>query len=170
MRKIEDPIEICDISDDEIEDYPPIEPVPSTSMQLTSDERTSRPNKLLRTRAPVNQTKAKDADDTILMETSLTTIATPPMQPLVHPHPPSKTHPPASIVLDPSPFIQLSRLQPQPIPSTSSMQSSSRPSSSVEARGDGSAAKTNGTTNPWPSTSNAPAEPELVLSPANLGQ
>lgn len=59
-------IEVCSISDDDDEDNGSHK---HTIVEPTGSQE-PRPNKLLRTRAPVNQQKTKDSD-TLLMETSL---------------------------------------------------------------------------------------------------
>lgn len=73
-------IEVCSISDDDDDNgshkHIIVEP---TGSQET------RPNKLLRTRAPVNQQKTKDSD-TLLMETSLVILNQSPILPLTHHH------------------------------------------------------------------------------------
>lgn len=72
-------IEVCSISDDDDDDngshkHTIVEPTGSQEQ---------RPNKLLRTRAPVNQQKTKDSD-TLLMETSLVILNQSPILPLTH--------------------------------------------------------------------------------------
>ncbi len=71
-------IEVCSISDDDDDNgshkHTIVEPTGSQE---------PRPNKLLRTRAPVNQQKTKDSD-TLLMETSLVILNQSPILPLTH--------------------------------------------------------------------------------------
>lgn len=71
-------IEVCSISDDDDDNgshkHTIVEPTCS---------REPRPNKLLRTRAPVNQPKTKDSD-TLLMETSLVILNQSPILPSTH--------------------------------------------------------------------------------------
>lgn len=71
-------IEVCSISDDDDDNgshkHTIVEP---------SGSQEPRPNKLLRTRAPVNQQKTKDSD-TLLMETSLVILNQSPILPLTH--------------------------------------------------------------------------------------
>lgn len=81
LKKIDDmSIEVCSISDDDDDDdngshkHTIVEPTGSQQ---------PRPNKLLRTRAPVNQQKTKDSD-TLLMETSLVILNQSPILPLTH--------------------------------------------------------------------------------------
>lgn len=167
----------------------PATPFTSTEAQDTSIQlQSQRPNKLLRSRAPVNQTKPKD-DDLTLIETSLMILDESPMhssRSIVHPSTSSSTAiapilpqytssigaaaiPSTSSGITHSNYQLLSFL-----PSTSS--SILQPSTSKSVRNskpivqDGSATLTmvhpaNGSVN-----SNANTEPELVLSPAKLGQ
>lgn len=79
LKKIDDmSIEVCSISDDDDDNgshkHTIVEPTGSQE---------PRPNKLLRTRAPVNQPKTKDSD-TLLMETSLVILNQSPILPLTH--------------------------------------------------------------------------------------
>lgn len=79
LKKIDDmSIEVCSISDDDDDNgshkHTIVEPTGSQEQ---------RPNKLLRTRAPVNQQKTKDSD-ALLMETSLVILNQSPILPLTH--------------------------------------------------------------------------------------
>lgn len=223
MKKLnETNIEICSISDDDefalgltnIQ----IKSEPSNSLQIdlgqpkissaafasTEAQDTSiqlqqqRPNKLMRSRAPVNQTKPKD-DDTMLIETSLMILDESPMHSshitwpststqvnainttnsTLLPHLTSSTAAvdPAAAAAVPSTSSGLQHSSYHPfsfLPSTST--SILQPSTSKCAKDskpivqDGSGTFTmvqpaNGSAN-----SNNITEPELVLSPAKLGQ
>lgn len=152
MKKIAD-LQIQDVSDDEMESYTDMKAIPGPSSQITNttDDWLQRPNKLQRSRAPVNLPKTTTSS--VTMETSLITTTTSPIPPLVHTQSSAKPlNTTNSIVLEPSSLIESTI----PLPSTSS----DIPMVNIQ--------KFNGTTSlTTPSTS---AEPELVLSPAKLGQ
>lgn len=161
-----------------------------TSFQLQPQ----RPSKLLRTRAPVNQTKPKD-DDMILIETSLMILdESPPHSSNIH-QPSTSSKASIPITTD-FPFMPQHTSSTAAVASTSSGRNSNhhqllsflpstsstilQPSMSKFARDslptvqDGRAILTmvqpaNGSTNNNCNSNNI-TEPELVLSPANLGQ
>lgn len=210
-------IEICSISDDDeialgLINNKQIKSEPSNSLHIDLGQQSTafantvaqdtsiqlqhqRPSKLLRTRAPVNQTKPKD-DDMILIETSLMILdESPPHscninQPSTSPrvsHPittdfpfmPQHTSSAAAVASTSSGLRNLNHHQLLSfLPSTSS--SILQPSTSKFARDslpvvqDGSGTFTmvqpaNGSTNNNCNSNNI-TEPELVLSPAKLGQ
>lgn len=162
-----------------------------TSIQLQHQ----RPSKLLRTRAPVNQTKSKD-DDTILIETSLMILdESPPHSSNINP--PSTSSKASIPITTDFPFMPQDTFSTAAVASTSSglrnlnhhqllsfLPSTSstilQPSTSKFARDslsivqDGCGTFTmvqpaNGSTNNNCNSNNI-TEPELVLSPAKLGQ
>lgn len=200
MKKIDEMnIEICSISDDEFDDPEDELNEPQSNAPMTSAtdeqsqiiEKTPRASKLTRVRAPVNQTKQKDSD-TILMETSLMEINASPLLPTMHVHSSSIA---ATAIA--SSFVSALRSQPStshqpPIAQSTMHQQSvslSLPSTSTAI----ASTSRQIISPPMPSTSSSafhrdghtaitivqPAsvhqtitnfEPELVLSPAKLGQ
>lgn len=135
-------IKICNVSDDEDDD----EPVSPTGIADIETNQFQRPSKLVRTRAPVNQSKTKDSD-TILMETSLMILNQSPILPSVHQHNNSSTTELLRHKYD-SPSIHM---QSQSTVGQSSLLSPLPPQHHVAP--------------PPP-----PIESEIVLSPAKLGQ
>lgn len=155
-------IKICNVSDDE-ED----EPINITNIIDIEPNQVQRPNKLVRQRAPVNQTKTKDSD-TILMETSLMILNQSPILPSVH-----QQH----SIINNSTSVESSSLRQQydssssiqnqlqsivgqssllsPLPTVATSSSSSSSSSTFQQH-----------------VTHAPSsiESEIVLSPAKLGQ
>lgn len=157
-----------------------------------------RPNKLSRSRAPVNQQKSKD-NDIMLMETSLMVLDATPLHPAIH-KPSSKSNAPAasSLILTPSfpsnssaavastsgvqnsysrqltttvnnqitlqPFLSFTTPQ-----SSTSLMSTKAPKSQAIIQ-DGSTNVTFVQPAISAISSSSSTEPELVLSPAKLGQ
>lgn len=155
MKKIAD-LQIHDISDDDDDDddYSDMKaiPGPSSQMATTTDDWLQRPNKLQRSRAPVNLPKTTQSICTMETSLILVTQTATPIPPLVHAQSSAKPSNTSSIVLEPSSLIEATI----PLPSTSS----DIPMVNIQ--------KFNGCTSlTTPSTT---AEPELVLSPAKLGQ
>lgn len=152
-------IKICNVSDDE-ED----EPINITNIIDIEPNQVQRPNKLVRQRAPVNQTKTKDSD-TILMETSLMILNQSPILPSVH-----QQH----SIINNSTSVESSSLRQQ-YDSSSSIQNQLQ--SIVGQSSLLSPLPTVATSSSSSSTfqqhvTHAPSsiESEIVLSPAKLGQ
>lgn len=187
MKNIDD-LHVHDISDDDDDDddddvecFTVMEPIPSTSnleQATIVDEWTQqdRPNKLVRSRAPINQKKLNNNNsisnninnnnNTDTMETSLITIATTSttIQPMVH-------QPQPIAIASTSAFAFASTSKAHQQPSTSAC-IILEPSLLIESSTDiqmVDITKTNGNPSTAPLTFTT-AEPELVLSPAKLGQ
>ena len=142
-------------------------------LQLQDQEQ--RPSKLLRTRAPVNQPKPKDSD-TLLMETSLMIINPSPILPSVH-------------LYTSAAAATTTTTQPPPPPPSSSSTSSKPLVQLIDANDADSSLSSQPTILPlvqrtqqqqhqnhhqYQTTSTSShrtaTEPEIVLSPAKLGQ